>query len=346
MVLKYLPYYLRRKTNKKIVVIESDDWGLAMAPSAEAIEWAAKTYGRNKFSRYTTDALETTDDLELLYALLSDYKTKFENPPVITANFITHNLIYGNDCQINFAPITKTIKTDNEALYNYYMDGMKQNFIRPQLHGYSHYNLSKILSTALTQQEIENYKQEFFFVETTLHDSKRKYEGECSVSNKNYEVQFAQAQQVFSDMFGYYSASFIPPRYIIDKECLPILEQHHIKYLQAGNGLVNTEGRKYKVPFFRKYKNIFWGIRNCRLDPHPEYNFDAAFCIKSIEKAFERRVPAIIDFHRVNFSGTFNTEQRQKTISELKKVFDYLYEKHPDSIFTSSDKVMEVIDDR
>jgi len=101
-IFKNLPFYLRKKFSDKYILIESDDWGLERAASAETIDWMKQKYGEDKFSRWTLDTLETTDDLEILFDVIDRYKNKFEYPPVITANFITHNIDYTKTESLNY----------------------------------------------------------------------------------------------------------------------------------------------------------------------------------------------------------------------------------------------------
>ena len=99
-------------------------------------------------------------------------------------------------------------------------------------------------------------------------------------------------------------------------------------------------------PFFRKKEKLLYSVRYGRLDSHPDYNFLAEQCIKNIETMFYYKMPAIIDVHRVNFSGNFSPETRLQTIEELNKVLLYLYNKHPDTIFISSDAFINVLKKR
>ena len=96
-----------------------------------------------------------------------------------------------------------------------------------------------------------------------------------------------------------------------------------------------------KHGFFRSKNQLLCSTRNCRLDVHSDYNYNSEFCIKGIERAFENEMPAIIDIHRVNFSGTYAPETRIKTLQELKKVFDYIYWKHPEVHFITSAQFSE-----
>ena len=76
---KYFPYIFRRRFKEKYIIIESDDWGLHHSKSIEGVEYIRKKYGYEKFTRWTTDSLETIDDISLLYQVLLKYNNHFES---------------------------------------------------------------------------------------------------------------------------------------------------------------------------------------------------------------------------------------------------------------------------
>src|SRR5690606_9193586 len=80
------------RTCRKIVVIESDDWGSIRMPSKEAYNTFLADgirVDQNPYSRY--DSLATPQDLEALFETLQSVKDKNENPAVLTANTIVAN---------------------------------------------------------------------------------------------------------------------------------------------------------------------------------------------------------------------------------------------------------------
>src|SRR5699024_2459875 len=76
-------------TDRKIIVIESDDWGSIRMPSKEVYQQCLKAgYRVDRIAYERFDSLASEDDLELLYGLLSNFKDQKRNSPVITANVI------------------------------------------------------------------------------------------------------------------------------------------------------------------------------------------------------------------------------------------------------------------
>jgi hypothetical protein len=80
------------RTNRKIIVIESDDWGSIRMRDQKTFENLLNAGIRVDKSRYDSlDSLETKQDLEFLLEVLGKYKnTKGESPKFTT------NMVMGN----------------------------------------------------------------------------------------------------------------------------------------------------------------------------------------------------------------------------------------------------------
>ncbi|MEO6695003.1 MAG: hypothetical protein ABIY50_02285 [Ignavibacteria bacterium] len=341
-IFKYLPFFLRKKFDEKYIIIESDDWGLERALSVESIEWMKKKFGENKFSRWTLDSLETSDDITGIYDVLEKYTGKFENPPVLTANFITHNVDYSSKEILKMIPVSKGFNENSEDVRWLYKIGIAKNYIYPQLHGYSHYNLNELKDYFLTEEGIEAFNNNFLGGRSTIKGNMSFLQGELSLKNTNAS-NLKEATMVFSDLFGFYPKTIIPPTFIFDIQHLKILRDNGITLIQSSNRLITTDKKRFNFPYFQKRKGLYWSIRNSRLDPNPEYNFYHEQCINSIEKAFENRSPAIIDFHRVNFAGKFNPDYKQTTLKELKLLLDKIYEKWPEAKFIHTQTLNDML---
>ena len=88
---RWLYYTKALRTNKKIVVIESDDWGSIRTSNREAYDTLLQDgYDMSK-SPYTLDALESNEDLTELYSVLNSVTDSQGNPACFTANMIMAN---------------------------------------------------------------------------------------------------------------------------------------------------------------------------------------------------------------------------------------------------------------
>ena len=340
--LKYLPHYLRKKFNDKYIIIESDDWGMERALNQDSVKWMEKKYGKERLSRWSYDSLETPEDLNELYNVLKKYRFKFEFPPVITANFITHNVDYTSREKLSFIPLSKGFNNENKELEEKYSEGIKGELIYPQLHGYSHFNLKALEEYFYTNEGRESFENKFLAARSTVKGNLSFLHGELSIKNPENR-KLIEASEEFRKYFGFYSKSIIPPTFIFDNELAGILKESRISLVQSSNRLETSEDKRLNIPYFRKSKGLYWSIRNARLDPDENYKFYHDQCISSIENAFNNKIPAIIDFHRVNFAGTYAPEYRTSTIKELDLLLDKIYKKWPGAKFIHTQKLNDIL---
>src|SRR5690554_3899588 len=90
--MRYLNERRGWRTNRKIVVIESDDWGSIRMPNKIVFERMLKLnydVHRCNYSRY--DTLASQQDFSHLFDVLSSFKDGNGNHPIITANTIVAN---------------------------------------------------------------------------------------------------------------------------------------------------------------------------------------------------------------------------------------------------------------
>jgi len=311
--------------------------------SYDGVELLENKFTRGDFSRWTTDSIETVEDLHLLYDLLKKYKNSFEKPPIITGNFITHNINYNSKNNLTYVPLSDYLKNNSE-LNKMYNRGISDNLLRPQLHGFSHYNHQKLISFLKTDLGQELFDIGFLTGYSTMRNIPNEFKGELNFHNRDNSIieKIKLSVDEFYKTFGYYSESIIPPHFIFDMELVKIIKKHNIQTIQACNRLVNNNEKRLRKIYFRQQKGLYWFPRNVRLDPHEDYGFYAKDCLHLIEKAFRYKMPAIIDFHRVNISGNYNPSYRDRTLIELSKVFDSIRKNWPDAKFISTPELISI----
>ena len=154
---------LSKKVNKKIIVIESDDWGSERIPNSEVREELA-TLGidmeSNPHSKY--DSLERFEDLLELEHVLDYFANEYNKKIKITANFITANpyfeRIKENKYQeYFFEPFNLTYfnRDKNQDVLNQIKKMINKNYFQPQFHGREHINVNFWL------EELKNGNQDF-----------------------------------------------------------------------------------------------------------------------------------------------------------------------------------------
>ena len=106
---KYREHILRNiintfgyKTNRKIVVFESDDWGSIRMPSKLAYSnLLKKGIGVDKSLYDTLDSLEKKEDVEALFTVLQDNKSD-HSLPIFTFNTVIQNPDFSKIKENNF----------------------------------------------------------------------------------------------------------------------------------------------------------------------------------------------------------------------------------------------------
>ena len=216
------------RSKRRIVVIESDDWGSIRMPSKEVYLRCQKAgYPVDKIAYERYDSLASRDDLELLFDLLGSFKDVHRNPPVITANSLVANPDFqriqaDGFRKYHFELISETFKRypmhgTNLELWK---QGKDAKVFHPQYHGREHLNVSLFME-ALQRNDRDAH---FGFVNQmpgsiplgpevkgNPYVEAMRYH---SLQDKEEKLNiFLEGLDLFEELFGYRSASVIPPNH-------------------------------------------------------------------------------------------------------------------------------------
>lgn len=354
------------KTNRKLVVFSIDDYGNVRLDSSKAREEMDKA-GMKAYNHFDAlDTLETREDLEALYEVLTSVEDKYGGPAIFTP--------FAMPCNINFEAMAENNYTEfiNEQLpetykklsakdakayegtWRLWQEGIEKGLMKPQFHGREHLNL-KVFKEKLEKQDSQ--------VLTALKN--RSY---TSISNSGYPTisitaafhfwEFSENESfkdiikeglnAFEDVYGYRSIHFNAPggsehpvihQYLHENgvECIdtPFIKNEH-----QGKGkykkILNYTGKKHPYGIYQ--------VRNVVFEPtvkSPRNWVD--FSLKQIEAAFRWNKPAIVSSHRVNFCGHIAEKNRQLGLSELKLLLQRIVAKWPDVEFINSEELYKII---
>lgn len=352
------------KTNRKIIVIESDDWGAIRMPSV---------YIRNKLtSRYPTlynsetydrvDNLANNDDLEALFDVLAKFKDFNGKHPVITANTIVTNPDFEKIKSSGFEEyhyelFTETLKrySSHDNTFNVWKQGMDSGVFRPQYHGREHLNAHLWLN-ALRLDSL-GIRDAF---ETGTWSARLDTGERLDIAynyNNEHQSKFIQESvvdgaKIFEYIFGYKSSSFIAPSYTWSDNIEQELYTVGVKYLQGGvvqilPQLLVEKGEKRIKRHFNGEKNKIGQIylmRNAHFEPTLYPDLDSVNrCLNYIKRVFWWKKPAIISSHRLNFIGNIESENRTRTLLLLEQLLTEILKIYPDVEFMSSDQLGDLI---
>jgi hypothetical protein len=361
---KGLSQYPGFRTDKKIVVIESDDWGAIRTKDRKTLielERINPLVAKDRISQF--DSLETIQDLDALFSVLQSVKDKNGRNAVITANTIVANpdyeLIKSSRFKVYFPEsITKSYeKHSGNDVLGCIKQGINQNIYLPQLHGREHLNVA-IWMRALEERnkevlrafELENYGIPF-----SSRLSKRKnvmsaFDYYDSQELFRHKAIIEDAVKRFEDIFTFRPSSFISTTYVWDKYHEEVLNNCGVKFIQGIP--FQFVPKPKKAEFDKRFhytgqKNSFgqyYVVRNVIFEPYTQNSLNLVNeCLKRIEIAFNWKKPAIISSHRVNFMGTIDENNRKQNLIMLKKLLQKIIEKWPDVEFMSSDKLGEYV---
>jgi hypothetical protein len=150
------------RTDRKIIVFESDDWGSIRMPSLRTYK-ALKDRGINIDSgdnkRFNTlDTLANVEDFEALFNTLSAFKDKQDNHPIMTAMALSANpdfdKIKADEFKnYHYQAFTDTLKQyQQEDAFAYWKKGHSEKLFIPEFHGREHLDI-KLWMKALQAQD-------------------------------------------------------------------------------------------------------------------------------------------------------------------------------------------------
>lgn len=349
------------RTNHKIIVFESDDWGSIRMPSKTVVdELKDKGFAVEKCRYMQNDALESNDDLECLFELFHSRKNK----PVITANFLTSNPDFERIEANNFKSYydenleTTLAKYPNHnRVKSLWLEGMNTGVFQPQLHGREHLNISRWM-TDLQNKNKETHQafqlKTFGVSGHVVKERRGSYQAAFDQGEAQYKVENHQiikdAVVEFERLFKFKPKTFIAPNYTWGKDVEKITSELGITHLQGTNTqrLPRKVGDKMQVKRnFLGHKNEFnqkYLIRNSMFEPFENPDKDwVNLALKDISRAFLWHKPAIISMHRVNFVGGINPENRSRNLKLLKRLLDEIDKKWSNVKYMSSDQLAKTI---
>jgi hypothetical protein len=352
------------KTNKKFVIIESDDWGSIRMPSKEVFNQLLKENIRvDRCPFCSFDSLASEDDLTALFEVLETYSDVNGRHPIITANTIVANPDFKKIAESEFReyhyePFIDTLKrypNHNNSLY-LWKHGIKEDFFQPQLHGREHLHINRwmrALSDGSHEMHV-GFKYNFFGISANISsEGKKSYLAAFDSDTKEELIQHGiiidEAISLFNSIFEYYPKTFTAPNYIWSKNLEKNLLKRKINIIQGSKLQLEPDlnsGYNKKRHFTGQKNNIgqVYTIRNCLFEPSLSKNIDwVSACLRQIKTAFSWGKPAIIGTHRLNFIGSIVEKNRQDNLKLLSELLNQIIKSWPDVEFLSSSVLGDII---
>lgn len=320
---------------------------------------------QDPFLKY--DSLASEHDLASLFEVLSSVSDKKGNPARITANTIVANPDFNKIRASGFQTyhyelFTETLKRypEHRNSFQLWKEGMQQGVFHPQFHGREHLNVARWMKALKqeTSQVREAFEQNMISISSEPSDMRFGYmEALDYFSDEEKEIKpeiVSEGLEIFNNIFGYASRSFIACCYVWDNEIEDLLHKKGVNYIQGvvqqlvpkNGGKDHSFAKRYHYIGQRNSLKQMYLTRNAYFEPCllKATSDHVGYCLKRMEIAFKMKKPAIIASHRLNYIGSIHPENRDMNLKLLKELLFRIKTKWPDIEFLTTDELGAEID--
>jgi hypothetical protein len=348
------------RTTRKIVVIESDDWGSIRMSSNETYDkLLSQGYPLDKYHYNKYDSLESNEDLKQLYDVLRKYKDRNGQNPVFTAVAIVGNPDFERIGKSEFKtyfyePFTETLKkySAHDQVFDFYQEGIKNRLFVPIFHGREHLNVQRWMKELQkgNPSVLEAFDHGVTGIDRgkygeQLPDFQAAFDLDLPEDITYMKDVLKEGLDLFEQLFGYSSKYFVPTNGPFNNSLESVLSQNGVKFINTAKKQIEPLGNnqyKANVRFLGQNNGLGqrYITRNCFFEPssmeHDSSKDWVSDCLKEIEIAFRWKKPAIISSHRVNYIGFLDPENRKRGLEQLNLLLKNMLQCWPDIEFMTS----------
>jgi len=347
------------RTNRKIVVIESDDWGSIRMPSKYVRDILVKKHPKSFYGTTydRVDNLANMEDLSAIFNILQKFRDKNGNHPVITANTVVANPDFFKIKESGYTeyfwePFTETLKRypNHQQTIDLWQEGISKGIFFPQFHAREHIDILQWLTAlkVMEQGALDAFANNTWIMKRA---SGERIDIAYNYSNDR-QLDFIlksidEGAALFQEIFGFKSKSFIAPAYTWDNKIEKKFNDLGFKYIQGGlYQIFPSIYNKKRLNYTGRKNNLgqIYLMRNVHFEPALTPQNDCVpKALLDIERAFLWRKPAIISSHRLNYIGNLEEQNRINTLNQLQKILSYVVKKYADVEFMTSDQLGDAI---
>ncbi|MGC8866536.1 MAG: hypothetical protein ACP5O2_12570 [Bacteroidales bacterium] len=349
---------------RKIVVFESDDWGSVRTYNAEAYHQMSQRGLNVDHNHYGNDSLESNEDLEMLFDVLSSFKDSTGRHPVFTpfccmANPDFDKIAADNYQTYFYQSLEDTVKyyENHSRLLELWRKGKESRLFCPQLHAREHLNVRRWMEMLNWPDGGLKFAASLKSVGVSANGNV-KYKNYLGALHPESSDEIPQLHQIVEDAgnlynkyLGHRPTCFVAPNAEEPKELestikkigIQSITRAKIRKYPLGDGKFKTEfnwfGKVNSHGQIILVRNAFFEPV-CYGEPDKAHISDwVDHCMKNISIAFRWKKPAVISTHRVNYIGHINPQNREKGIKELRRLLHSILKQWPDVEFMTSEEL-------
>ena len=345
------------RTNRQIVVIESDDWGSIRMSSLDSFNNLKQNNIPVHENHYTkNDSLECNKDMEYLMELLTKYKDSNNRNIVMTGANIVANPNFDSIRKNNFKnyiyePFVETCKKypDHDRVYDLWKTAAKERIFVPTFHGREHLNVQRwmrALNSGCKSTILAFENEVTGIVKGIDGDNLPNYQAAFDIDEpddiKYQKEVIISGLDLFEKLYGFRSRFFIPPNGPFNNQLELIVKKSGVEYL--GTSKIHSEplGNNKNKKHFRyigkeSHDGLIYMTRNAFFEPGSLKSIDwVDSCLRDIDIAFKWKKPATISSHRVNYVGWLNEKNRANGLKKLDELLFQIIKYWPSVEFMTS----------
>lgn len=305
----------------RVVVIESDDWGLCGYFPTTAPVAAARARLADGFPpAYWASTLEDSADVAALAAVLGRQVGRDGLPPVLQANMIVSALEPPAEALQGVAGGAWRRVDLPASPRGYRRPGLDTavdaaiaaGVWQPEYHGAFHYDPDRRRAALVAYPELRS-----LLAQTVLFPGcETAWELGWWRPTGRLREELTRSLAIFNARFGRLPQSVSAPDYVWDARCERLWEEQGLTVIQAKREQRDSRrARGGLAARARKVLNRAWDRwrhpertyldRNCRFEPAQAADSAAVVtsCLAAVRRAWARGRPAIIESHRVNYAS-------------------------------------------
>jgi hypothetical protein len=156
--------------------------------------------------------------------------------------------------------------------------------------------------------------------------------------------------QLFEDLFGYKSISFMPSQSVMGDDLFETLRSNGVDLSKAGARIPPTMINQHK-----KVKHDYWGYSNkhdiyfsranANFEPNKDQRDWIQACLQDVALAFKYGKPAVISTHRVNYIGGMEEKNKISSLKELEMLIREILKQFKNVEFVDSSSLLQILKD-